>query len=128
MKNLAILTASITTCAVFSSQAIACSYYINQVEKKNELMAAAASHLNVSLEDTTQFKVRGFNFFESKPTPMCPEEMTYNLTFDLAYMDTTALRPTQCSVTLEAKKIEDWKKNVEHFEFGSAQPTCTVVE
>ena len=128
MKNLALFIASMALGATLASPALACTYYINQIEKKNELMAASASLLKVSLEDTKQLEVRGFSFYESKPTPMCPAEMTYKGVVSMTYMDTTALRPTQCSVVLEVKKIEDWVSHIEQYEFDSAQPACTILE
>ncbi len=101
MKALLLLLAAGVSIANINS-AKACSYYIDQVKKTAELEKVALATLEGStiLSST----VNSFSFFESKPTPMCPEELTYNATFAVNYNDGL----NNCIAELKIKKVESW--------------------
>jgi len=48
--------------------------------------------------------IDNFSFFESKPTPMCPEELTYNAVVTASYK----YGLNNCTVELAVKKVESW--------------------
>lgn len=89
----------------YSASTLACMYVIDEAKKSAELKAVALA----SLGDVTVINsdVSNFKFFESKPTPMCPEEMTYT-----AEVAATFRRGTDaCIVRLSVKKVEPWKNS-----------------
>lgn len=99
----------------------ACSYVINDVGAKNDLAAAALTHLGVTIDKLHSTEVSQYRWFESKPTPMCPEEITYESTYKLGYELSSLVG---CSATVKVTKIEPWKpgKRTEYkFEVLSAQ-------
>lgn len=125
MKNSKIAVLSILgALTIQNSTAEACSYYINEVQKRNELIAAAASHKNLELTDVKKVAIADFQWFESKPTPMCPEELTYVATVSLKYVDNTATFPRSCTTNLKATKIENWKTNQVDFILENDQTVC----
>lgn len=122
-KNL-ILTVATLSGLTLSIGAEACSYYINEIQKKNELTAAAASHLQLELSVVSKNSVESFSWVESKPTPMCPEELTYRALVTLEYEDPTATFPRPCVSQMTVVKIEDWKTHISDYKFEDIQTVC----
>ena len=90
------------------SNASACSYQIDEKAKKAELTEVAKASLG--LVKTDKFygaEVTDFKFWESKPTPMCPEELTYELTSTLRFKKGM----NDCLADLKVVKIEPWNNN-----------------
>ncbi len=88
---------------IFGSQAAdACSYIIDEAEMKRELETVVAA----GLKGVTKVSVvtTEFSFYESKPTPMCPEEMTYTAKVSVRY----GMGETRCQEEFSIKKIESW--------------------
>ncbi len=109
-----------------SSNALSCSYFIHQIGQKNDLAAATASHLNVSLEDVTSLRITEYRFWESIPTPMCPEEITHEATIELTYNDVTALVPTVCDAKFKATKLDNWESNTATYRYDELHPRSCV--
>lgn len=128
MKSITKITSTVALAlTLFSQSSMACSYSVNQTQKKNELIAAGITNLNISLEVVKSVSVVNFHFYESIPTPMCPKEVTYEGVIFYDYMDPTAMRPTQCQVTLNVTKKEDWITHVDRFLVNNPEPACTVL-
>lgn len=88
-----------------ANSANACTYKIDEAVKSAELQKVALSSLgNITVLSSS---VSNFSFFESKPTPMCPEELTYNgvVTASIKYLQST------CIVKLDVKKVESWSES-----------------
>ncbi len=101
----------------------ACSYVINDIGAKNDLAAAALTHLGVNIDQLNHTEVSQYRWFESKPTPMCPEEITYESTFKFGYELSSLVG---CSASVKVTKIEPWKagkKPSYQFDVVSA-PSC----
>ena len=103
-KILAILSLGV----IFGSQAAdACSYTVDQAAMKKELETVVAAGLKgvtkVSAVTTE------FSYYESKPTPMCPEEMTYTAKVSVRYRT----GETRCQEEFNIKKIESWSPSGE---------------
>lgn len=92
-------------CLVGASVANACSYHIDEVKKSAELQSVAVASLGEAKVLTTA--VSKFSFFESKPTPMCPDEMTYNAVVTASFEQNGRI----CTVELAVKKVEPWAKS-----------------
>lgn len=106
---------------IFGSHAAdACSYTIDQAAMKKELETVVAAGLKgvtkVSAVTTE------FSYYESKPTPMCPEEMTYNAKVSVRY----GTGATRCQEDFSIKKIESWSATGENVYTvsGSRLPRC----
>jgi hypothetical protein len=98
-----IIASVCVVCAIANINiASACSYQIDQAKKIAELTKIAYASLEPAIIRT--HTVNNFSFFESKPTPMCPEEMTYSADVSIGYEVGT----TYCWVDLTVKKIESW--------------------
>ena len=96
------MSAMFLCCFINAKQASACSYEIDQAKKSAELKKVAIASLGVS--KIFQSKVSNFSYFESKPTPMCPEELTYVATVTASYKYGLNV----CDVELSVKKVEPW--------------------
>jgi hypothetical protein len=94
--------------AVSSGAALACSYYIDPVAVKNDLAAATLTKLKVNIEDVTKVKFTDFGFFESKPTPMCPEEMTYFGTIRVNFTNVQDPLTKGCTAEVKVTKVATW--------------------
>ncbi len=104
-KNL--ITLSLCLAGYHTAQA--CSYYIDKAKKSNELQKVVLASLGeVRIQSVS---VKDFSFFESKPTPMCPEEMTYNATVAVTYKPANQNSSELCSGDITIKKIEPWTKS-----------------
>lgn len=104
-KILAILSLGV----IFGSQAAdACSFTVDQAAMKKELETVVAAGLKgvtkVSAVTTE------FSYYESKPTPMCPEEMTYTAKVSVRY----GAGETRCQEEFSIKKIESWSPSGEN--------------
>jgi hypothetical protein len=122
MKATHTLYASLAALFVaFATPASACSYYINELAEKNDLMAAVASNLNVSVAEVESIEITNYSFFESISTPMCPEEITHLGTVEISYVDPTT--QYNCHAVINVTKKDNWKSHLETLEFVG-QPTC----
>jgi len=84
------------------SSAEACTYVIDQDAKSAELKQVALASLgSVTLLEAS---VVDFTYHESKPTPMCPKELTYQATINVAYENGL----NTCDVALAVVKVEPW--------------------
>lgn len=86
-------------------RANACTYLINDIGAKNDLAAAALTHLGVSIDQLRNTEVSEYRWFESKPTPMCPDEITYESTFKFGYELSSLVG---CSASVKVTKIDPW--------------------
>ncbi len=75
----------------FASKSHACTYMVDELGKKNELASYFLTTMNIGIDEVfskvTKLEIKDFSFFESKSTPMCPEEMTYSAQIEMAYFD-----------------------------------------
>lgn len=100
MKNLMVAFSLLVS--VYAQDLFACSYMIDGVSKSAELEKVALASLgDVKILDSA---LSDFSFFESKPTPMCPEELTFSLTLSVAYESAMNV----CAGQLKITKIEPW--------------------
>jgi hypothetical protein len=83
--------------------ALACRYYIDENQASKELVqiAIAAVESGNSTFKVVSHQKMTFDFFESKPTAMCPEEITITAEF---YM-TAKTRSGNCHGVVEVIKI-----------------------
>ncbi len=103
MKKLSMLFGAFLTLALVNTNyANACSYQIDEAKTTVELKKIALASLGGS--KILSSSVSGFSFFESKPTPMCPEELTYNAVVTASYQ----YGLNTCTVELSVKKVESW--------------------
>ena len=87
--------------ALFSLGASACSYFVDQEKAKTELTKIALLALG---EEKAEVINATFSFFESRPTLMCPEEMTY-----VSEVEVQLQRDgSTCRGLLKATKVEPW--------------------
>jgi hypothetical protein len=94
---------AIAVCVIaHGNLANACSYQIDEAKKSTELRKVAIANLGGS--KILSSSVSDFSFFESKPTRMCPDELTYNATVTVSYKNGL----NECSVELAVKKVESW--------------------
>jgi hypothetical protein len=93
---------AITLVLASAVPAQACSYFIDMAKKGEELKAVALAGLQY--EQLVSAEVKSAKFFESKPTRMCPDEITYDATIDVAYRT----RMNMCIVSLQVRKVEPW--------------------
>ncbi|MGE0174991.1 MAG: hypothetical protein AB7T49_19515 [Oligoflexales bacterium] len=108
-----------------SAQAFACSYYIDNLQKRNELIAAVASELKVGLETTTKLAIDSYKWWESIPTPMCPDELTFIANVKVEYI-TIGETSDKCAAYLAVTKKENWKENSDSFSFEKlSEVVCT---
>jgi len=80
----------------------ACSYHIDEAKKSAELEKVAVASLG-GLKILSS-SAGNFSFFESRPTSMCPDELTYNAVVTVSYEDELNM----CTVELAVKKVESW--------------------
>jgi hypothetical protein len=115
---------------ISSAPASACSYFINTLAVGNELGAQGLTHLGVSLGEVRSAKVTDLRYWESISTPMCPEEMTYEITLDVEWLRsepqdpegpvTTTPKLKQCQTRLKVTKREPWGSDLQpEFSFES---------
>lgn len=86
-----------------SYTAYACTYDINKEQKSEELKEVALADLVG--ENIISAQVVKFSYYESKPTPMCPEEMTYEATINVYFKSGM----TKCYADVKVTKVESWK-------------------
>lgn len=87
---------------LLSKSAHACSYIIEKTKKIDELQKVALA--NLSDKKNLSVQNYSFSYFESKPTPMCPEELTYEASYHVVYND----NPSKCFADIKVKKVESW--------------------
>jgi hypothetical protein len=104
MKSFMFLVVSLGI-TLTANLANACSYAINEVKKSAELQSVALG--SIDGEKILSSAVSKFSYFESKPTPMCPDELTYNAIVSATY----EVGMNVCSVELKIKKVESWTTN-----------------
>lgn len=128
MKVLAKIIAggALVSSLLAASGALACSYYIDEAKIKSDLAAKVVEHFNLSEQNVTATNVTKFNWWESKPTPMCPEELTYEATVSVSFVSDDALTHG-CTAIAKVTKVEPWTP--EHkpatYTFDTLQaPTC----
>jgi hypothetical protein len=112
--------------ASVSPLALACSYYINETAVKNDLGAKLLTELKISIDDVTSVEVSDFSFFESKSTPMCPDEMTYLSTFQISFNNASDPLAKGCVAIAKVTKVEPWVEGLETtYSYEIIQsPTC----
>lgn len=99
MKTLIIFSLTIF-CLVNVNTADACSYSIDEAKKSVELQKVALASLGDY--EVLSTSVSNFSFYESKPTQMCPEEITYNAVVTVSFK----YRMNTCTFELAVKKVE----------------------
>lgn len=77
----------------------------------------------VGLSSLSHFRINdaiisSFRFYESKSTPMCPEELTYEAKIKVSYKDNTM----KCTMALFVKKVESWKEFLNHYTVKRIEP------
>lgn len=92
-----------------SYNAFACTYRIDEEAKSKELKTVALAYLGDS--KITSVVVDSFSFFESKPTAMCPEELTYKAEITVAFSNATS----NCVANLKVTKIESWVEDYSNY-------------
>jgi len=95
-------TLLVSIIVVQSNVSMACSYVIDEPKKIEELQRVALA--NLGEKDVMAVQAYGFSYFESKPTPMCPDELTYEASYDVVYK----YGLNKCFATVKVKKIESW--------------------
>jgi len=101
MKKISFIVLSVTL-ILLSKSAHACRYVIEKTKKIDELQRVALANFadkkNLSVQNYS------FSYFESKPTPMCPEELTYEASYNVVYTDNSS----KCFADIKVKKVESW--------------------
>ncbi len=104
-----------TLLAVFiafaTQQAFACSYDPQIETNKKLLLAVALKKIKLATEDLKSHSVE-FNFEESKPTPMCPNEIRYTGVYTLNWTsgkDLAMQKP--CSANVTVVKTVNYEKS-----------------
>ena len=84
-----------------ASNAQACTYRVDSAQISNELLQIGRAQFSKGL---TSSSVKNFSYFESKPTPMCPEEMTYTATVTIEQETSNSI----CRGDVQVKKVDPW--------------------
>ncbi len=118
-KSRIIATLALISALLGSSHALACSYVVDDLATKNELAAKALTELEIDITDDVSIAISDYNWWESKPTPMCPEELTFTATVTVGH--------NQCFQTVKVTKVSPWTGQPETFSFEVSQKFCLGV-
>ena len=89
-----------------SPKSFACSYFINPIAVENELGALGLTNLEVPLSELRSIEFSNVRWWESVSTPMCPEEMTYEASFQVKWQKKASKEI--CSAAVKVTKTEPW--------------------
>lgn len=128
MKFFLKLCLSVLVCA--STQSQACSYAVNEVGIKNQLAAHFLTTLNIGIDEVLtqvqKLEISNFSYFESKPTMMCPEEMTYSMNINIKYMGSG-----YCMASALVTLVEGWGADSYRYfkvDYPVGSPSCLYLE
>lgn len=111
--------------AVMASQGEACSYFIDELAAKNRLVAAVATEHGATLDALDIQAIDGFCWYESKSTPMCPDEITYKARIAFS-LKGSATGPIHLVNVTEIDSWEDHGYKTYAFASSAALPVCTT--
>lgn len=108
----------LTLTTVFSlftaNSALACSFFIDDARVNAELTKVAVASLGDV--EVLSAEATDMNWVISKPTIMCPEELTYNAKIDVVYESGL----NQCAGQLTIKKIESWTSDENTYQISGS--------
>lgn len=105
-----------------SGNASACTFIIDDNAEQNDLIASAVSHLGLSLSEVSEIGSSAYSWTITKPTPMCPEEITHTAEVTFSY---TNEEGQACVAELSVTKADSWVSAYDRYSFEGT-PTCVA--
>lgn len=91
---------------------LACTYHVDKESRNQEMLTLAKVSIdkgNVEKIKYETIETANFYFFESKPTPMCPDELTFVAEYAITYHENDYdPHGWKCKGSVKVTKIEPW--------------------
>ncbi len=127
MKNLFVTLAALAAVVAMNEQALACTYDPMILKNKNELGAVALTTLGQAIDEVNSVTVE-FEFQETKPTPMCPDEIQYKGQYVVNWTAGRDLTfPKPCTGVVTVTKTVNYQRSRSKPKITVAQSAPSVV-